>query len=137
MTNSRRKGANGELEIIGLMADWLGVRMNRNLEQARFGGYDLTVHIDERGRVADELRKLAIEIKRHKSTLSGMVDRWWMQAVKQAHDEQLTPILIYRGDRQPWEVAVPMGWLVDGAGDESVKMGLQAFMKIVREKANE
>ena len=42
--NSRQKGAGAEREFAGLVHDWSGVSLIRNLKQTRSGGHDLIVH---------------------------------------------------------------------------------------------
>jgi hypothetical protein len=63
--NSRAKGAGAELEFSSIVYQWAGIRLVRNLEQSRSGGFDLIVHSDETGQVADSFRSLAIECKRY------------------------------------------------------------------------
>lgn len=78
--NSRAKGASAEREFAGLIHDWSGVRLIRNLEQTRSGGHDLIVHPDEVGSVADSFRKLAIECKRYQAATDAQIQKWWAQA---------------------------------------------------------
>lgn len=106
--NSRQKGAGAERELARLVQDWSGVRLVRNLEQTRDGGHDLIVHPDEAGSVADAFRKLAIECKRYQAVTDGRLAKWWAQAVTQANEAALSPVLAYRADRSPWRVVVPI-----------------------------
>lgn len=106
--NSRAKGASAEREFAGLVHDWAGIRLIRNLEQSRGGGHDLLVHADEAGPVADAFRKLAIECKRYRAVTDGALSKFWHQAITQAEHGGLIPILAYRADRSPWRVVVPM-----------------------------
>jgi len=82
--NSRQKGAGAEREFAGLVHDWSGVRLIRNLEQIRSGGHDLIVHPDETGSVVNVFRRLAIECKRYQTVTDGLLAKWWAQAVIQA-----------------------------------------------------
>lgn len=74
MSNSqRRKGAQGERELIGLLRDRLGdlPGLARNLDQARDGGADFTV------------AGHAVEVKRAEQFRAA----WIEQAVRQAGDD--------------------------------------------------
>ncbi len=106
--NSRAKGASAEREFAGLVQDWASVKLIRNLEQTRSGGHDLIVHPDEIGSVADAFRRLAIECKRYQTATDAQIQKWWAQAVKQASEAGLTPILAYRANRSSWRVVVPL-----------------------------
>jgi hypothetical protein len=113
MINGRVKGSVAEREFAGLVRDWSGVRLIRNLEQTRSGGFDLIVHPEETGPAADAFRTLAIECKRHQSASHSALQRWWEQAVLQAEDAELMPILAYRADRAPWRIVAPICLLND------------------------
>lgn len=108
MINSRAKGSAAEREFAGLVYDWSGVRLIRNLEQTRSGGHDLIVHPDEAGPVADAFRSLAIECKRYQSVTEANIQKWWNQAIAQAKPVELMPILAYRANRASWHVVVPL-----------------------------
>ncbi len=107
---SRAKGKEGERDVARLIRDLLGVRLVRNLHQAREGGCDLVVHPEEVGPAADVLRSLAIEVKRRAKVTEHLLARFWRQAREQAGQERV-PCLIWREDRQPWRVTVPMAWV--------------------------
>ncbi len=109
--NSRAKGASAEREFASLVYDWSGVRLIRNLEQTRSGGHDLIVHPDEVGPVADAFRRLAIECKRYQAATESSIQKWWNQALVQANQAQLIPILAYRGNRESWRVVVPISYI--------------------------
>jgi len=105
--NSRRKGSTGETELIhsleAFIPELLG-KLARNLEQTRWGGYDIT-----------GLDGWAPEVKRCAKFLpSGMV-RHWKQAVDQSRKERLRPVLFYRADRSEWRVVMR---LIDVVGTE-------------------
>ena len=106
--NSRAKGASSEREFCKLIYEWSGVRLIRNLEQSRSGGFDLIVHDDEVGQVADSFKTLAIECKRYSRVTPGLIKTWWTQARRQAEPNGLTPVLAYRADRQNWQVITPL-----------------------------
>ena len=90
--NSRAKGASSEREFCKLVYEWSGVRLIRNLEQSRSGGFDLIVHDDEVGQVADSFKTLAIECKRYSRVTPGLIKTWWTQARRQAEPNGLTPV---------------------------------------------
>jgi hypothetical protein len=95
--NSRNKGAQGEREIAKIWFDLTGVKLERNLDQWRAGGYDL-----------EGLNGYAIEVKRAKKPL---LNQWWQQACDQAAKNGLCPVLFYRLDNQKWRIVIPSGLL--------------------------
>jgi hypothetical protein len=129
MINSRAKGAGAEREFAGLVRDWTGVRLIRNLEQTRSGGHDLIVHPDEAGDAADAFRKLAIECKRYQTVTEGNLQKWWAQAAVQAEQAGLIPVLGYRPNRSPWRVVVPMG-IVNPALNQNNQLSYTATLSV-------
>ena len=63
--NSRNKGSAAEREVGKIIYDLLGIKVERNLDQWRSGGYDLV-----------GLDKVALEVKRAKKPL---LNAWWKQ----------------------------------------------------------
>jgi Holliday junction resolvase len=108
MINSRAKGAGAERELAGLIFDQLGVRLIRNLEQARGGGHDLVLHPDEAGPAAEALDRFAIECKRYQRITQASLVNFWQQATEQAAQVGRIPALAYRENRQPWKVMIPL-----------------------------
>ena len=93
MTNSRNKGAVGEREVINILKQHLpGTTIERNLMQTAKGGYDFLL-----------FDKYACEVKRRAKGKSYLT-AWWEQAVTQADDVGMKPVLFYRFDRKPWRV---------------------------------
>lgn len=138
--NSRQKGAGAEREFAGLVRDWTGVRLIRNLEQTRSGGHDLIVHGDESGTVADAFRTLAIECKRYQTATDGMIQKWWAQASIQADQIGLIPILAYRANRSPWRIVVPIRLLSPALTqsnqiDYTATLNIEGFCCVIRETA--
>lgn len=127
--NSRAKGAGAEREFAGLISDWTGVRLIRNLEQTRSGGHDLIVHPDESGLVADTFRKLAIECKRYQTATDAQIQKWWDQAVTQAEQAGLIPVLGYRANRSAWRVVVPIS-LVNSSMTQSQQIEYTAALSV-------
>ena len=119
---SRTKGAAGERELASLIEAHLGVKLHRNLDQTRDGGYDLK-----------GFDGLAIEVKRYAAASNYDKELWWKQAVEQA--ESRWPVLAYRLDRQQWTFVVALSHVIgDGSGTSTtVEMGINAFAQWVRE----
>ena len=118
--HSRRKGSGGELELIRLLRDALGVPAQRNLEQVRSGGFDIG------------LLGLAIEVKRRSTVTPGAVAGWWAQAVHQAAAAGLCPCLAWRADRQPWAVRLPLVALrPEVPGELAADLPLDSFLALL------
>jgi len=138
--NSRTKGANGELEFARCIHDELGIRLVRNLEQTRSGGYDLVPHPDESGPVVDVLHVLAFEVKRYRRATNGLITAWWHQTRIQAKDSRRVPVLAYREDRGVWKVICPTYLLNQdlqlGHGLQwCATLSVECFCSVVRELA--
>lgn len=124
--NSRNKGSAAEREVGKIIYDLLGIKVERNLDQWRSGGYDLV-----------GLDKVALEVKRAKKPL---LNAWWKQTVAQANEAGLVPCLWYRLDRQQWVVVLPISQVVTGLEgqaetlENTVSMGAWAFATWYREK---
>lgn len=115
---SRRKGAAGEREFAAAVLDALGVRLVRQLDQCRSGGFDLAPAPDDTSAGAVLLAGYAVEVKRRRAATPASVAVWWRQAVRQADAAGLRPLLAYRADRQPWHVVAPLHTLVPGASTD-------------------
>lgn len=136
--NSRTKGASAEREFANEIYQWSGIRLTRNLEQTRSGGFDLIVHPDEVGPIADAFRTLAIECKRYRAVTPALIKTWWQQAREQAEPYHSFPVLAYRADRQDWHVIAPLSLINPDLTrslslDCTASMGVVAFCSIVRE----
>jgi hypothetical protein len=86
--SQRRKGANGENELAGILSQHLGRVVKRTLGQARDGGHDI------------ETPPFKWEVKRRKSIA---VQKFMEQAVIACQDGS-TPIVAMRGDGKQWLV---------------------------------
>ena len=85
---ARRKGANGEREVVHFLKDRLGdVVVSRNITQVRDGGDDI------------QLDPFSIEIKRQEKI---SLKKWWEQTSANAGDKK--PALFLRWSRGPWLV---------------------------------
>ena len=98
MTNSRNKGASFEREVGNLLTENLGLKNNirRILEQTR------EKHLPDL-----MLGRWYIECKRYGSGAEPL-EAWWRQ-VLDATNEQGIPALVYKFDRRPIKVRVPLG----------------------------
>jgi hypothetical protein len=90
--SSRRKGQVAERELLALLSDELGERLERNLDQTRCGGADCI-----------QVHGFAIEVKRQER-LSRPT--WWAQACEQAERLGVEPMLFYRRSREPWQALI-------------------------------
>ena len=103
MTDSRNKGKGFEYEVIQLHYDELGIKLKRDIEQYRTQ--------DHGDLISEEVDfPFAIECKRRRK---GFLpdEKWWVQACTAANMCRKIPILIYRFDRLPVRVRVPMSIL--------------------------
>ncbi len=133
---SRRKGAGAEREFAGLVHDWLGVRLVRNLDQTRSGGHDLMV--DDDGPAARALDRFAFEVKRHARVTRANLDAWWRQAEDQARRCGKIPALAFRADRQPWQILIPLAEIhpdlpIDSRFEHCAALSIEGFAVVIRE----
>lgn len=115
------KGAIGERELASLLTLWgtevgMGLALQRNLDQVRDGGHDLT-GLEDWG--------LAVECKRHE-TLS--INAWWGQAVRQGVKAKAIPVLAYRQNRKPWKFRI-RAWAWPCAQQLDIDMEADEFKK--------
>ena len=123
--NSRNKGAAGEREVAKIIFDLLGIKCERNLDQWRCGGFDLS-----------GLDGWALEVKRAKKPL---LNAWWQQTLDQAKENNLKPVLWYRLDNQKWRVVVPLnlisrGLLVSQELEYCAELSPEGFATLYRER---
>lgn len=127
--NSRAKGKSGERELIGELKrvlPELSDALERNLEQTRDGGYDIS-----------GLNGWAPEVKRYAKILPADIDVFWKQACKQARSEHKRPALFMREDRREWRVRVRLidvqdRWAADDDLMWTAEVTLDAFAWIYR-----
>ena len=138
-SHSRNKGASAERELARLIYGELGVHMQRRVAQCRDGGCDLEPHPDEAGPIAEALRRLAIEVKRHSTASPHLIERWWQQAVEQAKATYRIPVLAYRADRLSWRFVVPLTEInpslpaLSETTDYTAELSVLGFCALVRE----
>ncbi len=127
-SKSRTKGAAAEREVVQLFRDYLGIKLQRNLQQSINGGFD----IQAGGNPLTS--SLAIEVKHHKTATQAQVSGWWKQACDQAGGG--IPVLFFRADRQAWRVMIGAEWLnPDFSGkSEVVIIETSLFFLMVREE---
>lgn len=97
MSNSqRRKGADGERELAGILRDQLGEIVERTgFAQADCGGFDLV------------LPGIGIEVKRMRRVTDYLIEKAWKQNVEQMEAAHCAGVLAYRGDQQEWHFVCP------------------------------
>ena len=120
MTNSRRKGHDGEREIAGMLREGLDIPgIHRNwMAQSVDGGPDIV------------LDNWAVEIKRAKVP---NIKNWWQQGAYQAKVCNKKPVLMYRLDRHDWRVMVSMHDLRPDLEDfHQVTMDFDSWINLVR-----
>ncbi len=94
---SRNKGKRGELEIVHMLRDNLGLNVNRHLKQ-----YQQAQHGDIEQLVGPYL----IEVK-NCASLSA-IKAWWQQACIAADKRDAVPCLAYKVARKGWRFRVPL-----------------------------
>ena len=125
MVNGRNKGAAYERTIAHQLFNELGISFKRDLEQYRAGA-----HADL---IADNpYFPFTLELKRYKDGPIGGSPSWWEQVEVAAEREGKWPCLIYKYDRKPDRVVIPLASMMDG-GEGKVETDLQTFCFIVRE----
>ena len=125
--NSRAKGKAGELEVVHILREELGIEACRNLDQWRDGGCDIL-----------GIEGWAIEVKRAKT--AKFAD-WWDQAVRQAGISKI-PALWYRLDRKQWKVIIPLHAINKDFGfhlslEWTAEITPEVFCALVREDISE
>lgn len=124
MVNGRAKGAGFEREVAKLLHAELNISFKRNLEQYRAGFHDdLTPD--------DPAFPWSIECKRYAGGAFSL--SWWEQSVAAAHAQNKLPCVIYKFDRKPIRVAIPLGCLMDDSDGHIVDVSFEAFIYITRE----
>lgn len=103
MTNSRNKGLRFELQVSSLLNDELGIKLHRDLEQTRTADHgDLISN--------DPSWPFCIECKRYASGYLPK-DEWWQQVCTASEVVRKIPILVYKFDRLPIRVRVPIAFV--------------------------
>jgi Holliday junction resolvase len=98
---SRSKGARGELEIVHMLRDHLGLTVNRNYKQTAQA---------QHGDIEQLVGPYLLECK-NCASLSPMKS-WWQQALIAADKRGAIPCLAYKVPRKGWRfrVPIPQAW---------------------------
>ncbi|MFL2697605.1 MAG: hypothetical protein ACJ0F4_00215 [Gammaproteobacteria bacterium] len=117
MTNSRNKGASFEREIANLLNEDLQLEnsLKRILEQTR-----------EKFLPDLILGRLYIECKRYGSGAEPL-ESWWQQ-VLEASEGRGIPVLVYKFNRRPIKVKLPL-WAVNPSFDEDSSITTELLWK--------
>jgi Holliday junction resolvase len=103
---SRNKGSGFERDVARILCELTGVRFQRNLEQVRAADHgDLVPD--------DPAFPFLIECKRYASGVSCLT-AWKDQASRAAAASRKIPAVVFRFDRRPVRVAVPL-WCAAGS----------------------
>jgi hypothetical protein len=92
---SVEKGKEGEREVARLISKWVGVKVQRNLVQARERGQEDLTGLD--GWLIQVKWRRRLEIA-----------KWWRELVAEARERSLEPALWWRTDGETWMVRVPL-----------------------------
>lgn len=103
MPNIRNKGKSGEYEFIekfgGLFRSFTDKPCERNLEQTRYGGSDIT-----------NTHPFCVEVKRVEDTSRGNKNSWWKQVRAAAEPDEIE-VVAFRPSRTPWRFLIPASLL--------------------------
>lgn len=129
--NSRAKGKTGERELIGELKRVLPELtdgLERNLEQTRGGGYDIS-----------GLDGWAPEVKRYAEIKPADRLSFWDQATTQARNDHRRPVLFMREDRRDWRAVVRLSDITEGWEGEdygmTAEISMEAFAMVARRNA--
>lgn len=128
MTNSRNKGAAFEREVAAELAKLTGFGFKRNLEQYRERGLGDLQSDNPDWPFMIECKRAAAENGRRK--------QWKREALAQAEKACLFPCVIYRLDRKPLRVLVPLPTIMNfGLFDdcEWAELTLPGFWYVAQE----
>jgi len=126
---SRDKGQRGERQVADMLTAAFpeGLRVRRNINQAREGGEDIKPEM---------VPGFSIEVKWCETFL---LPAWWDQAVRQALNRaekegcDIIPALVYKRNLIPWRVRVPLRLYVPYANwREPMDISWEAFVTVIR-----
>jgi Holliday junction resolvase len=103
LTNSRNKGLRFELQVSSLLYDELGIKLHRDLEQTRTADHGDLIS-------SDPSWPFCIECKRYAKGYFPK-DEWWEQVCTASDLVRKIPILVYKFDRLPIRVRVPIAFV--------------------------
>ena len=122
MVQVKKKGNVGEREFCQILEKELGVDVERNITQTRFGGADILT-----------VEPFAIEVKRQQIL---QINQWWAQALRQVTKDNPVPVLVWRQNRKPWQVRIGSEFVLKkkmrGGARNWVEISLPHFLEIVK-----
>jgi Holliday junction resolvase len=116
MVDSRQKGARAEAEIKKKLRDATGLNFQRTPGS---GALNETHKLKGDIYIPNEKNRFCIEVKHYKDDhltskiLTGKDPQlilWWEQAIRQANQVDMEPILFFKKDRGKWFVAGVFDW---------------------------
>lgn len=90
MTNSNKKGKEGEREVAAMLRELTGLDVQRRV-RTHDGDSDLL-----------GVKGWTIEVKRRKTAKRGEIKVWWEQCVDQCLKDQGRPVLFFRANNDQW-----------------------------------
>ena len=98
---SRNKGKRGELEVVHLIRDNLGIACNRNYKQTAQA---------QHGDIEQRVGPYLVEVKNCASLTA--IKAWWQQTLTAATKVGAVPCLAYKVPRKGWRfrVPIPQAW---------------------------
>ena len=125
MADSRRKGANFELQVCRLIKQNLNIEARRNLDQYQSSG------------MADIIiPNWSIECKAYQKGTTYK-SKWWRQTKAAALTKNLTPVLIYKFNNSPIKCVIQIKTLTKNFGSDPdllCEVSIDTWFYIVRER---
>jgi hypothetical protein len=125
MADSRRKGANFELQVCRLIKQNLNIEARRNLDQYQSSG------------MADIIIPgWSIECKAYQKGTTYK-SKWWRQTKAAALTKNLTPVLIYKFNNSPIKCVIQIKTLTKNFGSDPdllCEVSIDTWFYIVRER---
>lgn len=127
MTQGHRKGPRGEIEVAKLLKKWWApieptARFKRTPLSGGWGDADTRGGFKVAGDICTTAKRwpFTVEVKRREGWKFGTFSAgrrspiwgWWRQCIEQAAEEDRTPLLWVRKNRQPWLVLAPEALVV-------------------------
>lgn len=120
--DGRKKGSRAEIEVARLLGDWWGafepgMKFKRTPLSGGWGDADTRGGFKVAGDICttSERWPFTVEVKRREGWSFGTLAKgrrspvwaWWRQCIAEAAEENRTPMLWLRKNRQPWMVLLP------------------------------
>lgn len=127
--SARAKGAAFERQIANELNSELGINLRRNLKQYQ---------VNEEGDLVDDTGKFPFDIEcKAYADGNGLKPAWWAQALTSTERSKKIPAVIYKYDRRPVRVAIPLATVFEDPHGQVIEMDLQTFTYIARELMND